>query len=200
MSMINLMPPAHKESILYARRNTYLVRWLIGISVAAVGIVVISGGGLFYLKQDSKAYQKSIEDTKAHLTAQKETETLRRAEEMSGNLQLVVDVLSNEVLFSKLLQQIGQVIPPGTILQSLTLSNDLSGGIDLEIGASSYETGVRAQVNLAEPSNGIFEKADIGAVTCPAEGVPPYPCTAQMRALFGSDNSPFLKLNQGGTN
>ncbi len=198
--MINLMPPEHKESISYARRNNFLIRWITVIGIAALGIVIVAGGGLFYLKQDSKSYKVSTDITNSQLAAQNEAEILKRAEEMSGNLQLVVDVLSDEILFSKLLQQMGQVIPPGTILESLSLTNDLEGGLDLSIGAQSYEAGVRAQVNLADPANGIFEKADIGEVTCnPEEGIA-YPCKATMRALFVKDNNAFLKLNQGESN
>lgn len=202
--MINLMPPDQKTEIVYARRNNYMIRWLIGIGIAAVGIGIITGGGLFYLKQDSKSYQKSIDDTKKTLVDQKEEETIKRTEEMSGNLQLVVDVLSKEILFSKLLEQIGQVMPPGANLQNLSLTSELQGGINLTISSTTYESGVRAQVNLADPKNKIFEKADIGDVTCKSpselaaeEDPDPYPCTANMRALFVSGNNTFLKLNQG---
>ncbi len=194
--MINLMPPAQKEAILYARRNSLLIKWATGIAAAAAGLVLVTGGGLFYLKQDSKAYQESISQTKSHLAAQNEAEVISRAEEMSGNLQLVVGVLSNEVLFSKLLQAMGQILPAGTILESLTLSNTLEGGIDLQIGASGFESGVRAQANLADPANKIFEKADIGEVSCPPESTDAYPCKVEVRALFAKDSSPFLKLNQ----
>ncbi len=197
--MINLMPPAKKSEIIYARRNSFLIRWLMGICLAALGIALITGAGLFYLKQDSKSHQDSIRDTRALLAEQKEAETIKRAEEMSGTLQLAVDVLSKEILFSKLLQKIAQVIPPGTVLKSLSLDSELQGGLDLEVSASSYATGVRAQVNLADPNNGIFERADLGDVTCLTNPEEPtdYPCTATMRALFDQDHNAFLKLNQG---
>jgi Tfp pilus assembly protein PilN len=198
--MINLMPPAHKQSVLYARRNTFLIRWVMGLVVVSACLVVVTGGGLFYLKQDTSANQKTVDQTKADLKAQKEDETLARVSEMSSNLKLVVDVLSNEIMFSKLLQQMAQVMPPGTVLQNLSLKSTLSGGMDLEIAARSYEDGVRAQVNLADPQNAIFQKADIGEVSCVDAGAAQtagYPCTAKMRVLFAKDSSPFLKLNQG---
>lgn len=198
--MINLMPPAAKESILYARRNTILIKWMTFIGFAAAGVVLIAAAGLFYLKQDSSSYRASIDETKAELAAQNEADTLKRVEEISGNLKLVVDVLSNEVQFSRLLQQIGLVMPSGTILQDLSLSSDLDGGINLIIGASSYERATQAQVNLSDASNRIFEKADIVSLTCSDTNPrdPRYPCTAEMRALFIKDNNPFLLLNQNG--
>ena len=198
MSMINLLPPDHKEAIIYARRNSKLMGWIFGISLAAFGILVVAGGGLFYLKQDTSSYRKSIEETKTELAAQKEAETLARVSEISGNLKLAVDVLSHEVLFSKLLEQIGEVMPSGTILQDLSITSNLSGGINLQVGAASYQAGTQAHVNLNDKANNIFEKADLISLSCSTDDSadPRYPCTAVIRALFLKDNNPFLLLNQ----
>ncbi len=199
--MINLMPPAHKESLSYARRNSALLKWILGIGVGALGIVLFAGGSLFYLKQDTRSLQRSIEASEADLKIQDEAETLKRVDEISGRLKLVVDVLSKEVLFSKLLQQIGLVMPSGTILQDLRLNKDLQGGIDLTIGAVNYNAATQVQVNLQDPANGIFEKADLQNISCSTEeDVGDYPCQVEIRALFIKDNNPFLLLNQEGTN
>jgi hypothetical protein len=195
--MINLMPPKHKEAIAYARRNTMLRRWILGVGVGALGIVLFAGGSLFYLKQDTENYRAQAMEAKTELQKQDESGTLQRVEEISGRLKLVVDVLSREVLFSKLLQQIGLVMPGGTILQDLRLSRELQGGLDLTVGAVSYNAATQVQVNLQDPSNGIFEKADMQNVTCStAADAGPYPCQAQIRVLFIKDNNPFLLLNQ----
>lgn len=194
--MINLMPTPQKQAIYYARRNTVILNWLAGLGLALVGVVVIISGSLFYLRQDSSTLKTSIDNDKKHLSAQKEEETLARAEEMSGNLKLAVDVLSNEVLFSRLLQQLGLVLPRGTVLQSLSLSSNIaSSGINLEISAVDYESGSRAHVNLNDPDNGIFERADLEGITCSEadSSDPAYPCQVSIRALFGADN-PFLLI------
>lgn len=197
--MINLMPSERKSAILYSRRNSVLLRWITGVSIAAIGLIFLTGGGLFYLRQDSKALQKNIDDTKTSLSAENEAETLKRVEEISGNIKLVVDVLSDEVLFSKLLQQIGLVMPSGTVLQDLELKSDLQGGLTLRIGASSYQTGTQAVVNLKDPENGIFQSADLENLSCSTGSTDPrYPCTADVRALFNKDNNPFLFLSQDG--
>jgi Tfp pilus assembly protein PilN len=196
--MINLMPPDKKEVIWYARRNSILIKWGLGIAVAGFGVLLVAAGGLFYLEHESKSYQKSINTTKDRLKQQNEEATLKRSEEMKGNLQLAVDVLSKEILFSKLLTQIGKAIPQGTVLEKLNLTSDLQGGLDISIGAVSYQSGVQAQVNLADSENGIFDKADLGAVTCESDDTTGYPCTATIRALFSKNNNEFLKLNQGG--
>lgn len=199
--MINLMPPAQKEAILYARRNNFLIRWIVAILLAAVGIVVVAGGSLFYLSKDTKAYEEKNNETKAILAAQNETETLSRVSEISGSLKLVVDVLSSQVIFSELLPHIGEIMPSGTVLQDLSLNSQLKGGIDLEIGAVSQQAAAQAQVNLSDRANGVFEKADINSLTCGVSDEPtPYPCKVTIRALFINGENPFLLLNQGDDN
>ncbi len=190
--MINLMPPAYKESVAYARRNSRLIGVMFGILIAVLGAAVITGGSLFYLRNDTSAIQRSIEQSQSGLKTQKEAETLARAKEMGDNLKLAVDVLSNEILFSELLREIGETMAPGTVLEGISLTNQVFGiGTDLDIGARDYETGSRAYVNLNE-DNKIFEKADLVNITCGGNGREgAYPCLVQIRALFAKDN-PFL--------
>lgn len=195
--MINLMPPTHKQAVLYARRNTMLIRWVSGIIIAAIGIVIVAGGGLFYLKQDTANYRASIEESKAVLAVQQEKETLARVTEMSGNLKLVTDVLSKQVVFSELLQQIGLIMPPRTVLQNLSITDELQGGINLTVGAVNEASAAQVQVNLSDPSKGIFEKADINSITCSdSDDASAYPCVVDVRALFIDGTNPFLLLNK----
>lgn len=196
--MINLIPPAHRQAIFYGRLNTRLVSWAIGIALALLGLVIIIAASLFYLKQDSSQIRTSIDESKSSLATQNEKETLDRVKEINDNLKLTIDVLSNEVLFSELLQQIGLVMPPGTVLEDLSLTNEVFGlGITLQVGARDYETGTRVHVNLNDSSNGIFEKADLVGISCDSgDRSAAYPCIVEMRALFLKDN-PFLLINEG---
>lgn len=197
--MINLLPPATKEDILYARRNTKLVRWLIAIIIAALGAVVIIGFGQLYLTRSAKVYTKQIAEGQERLKSQKLDETQTRVSEISSNLKLVVQVLSREILFSKVLRQVGAAIPAGAVLTELSIEK-VEGGIDLTFEARDYQTGSQVLLNLQDPANKIFEKADIEQITCKSEVEEghTYPCTVSIRALFG-DNSPYLLINSGET-
>lgn len=198
--MINLIPPVHKDTIQYGRRNSMMIRWILAIALALAGLGIITAGGLFYLQQDTNALKTSIDETKRSLNNQDEAGTIKRAEEMNGNIKLALDVLSNEIQFSKLLQKIGEIMPPGTILESLSLTSELSGvGIDLSIGAQSYEAGTRAHVNLNDSSNGIFEKADLNNISCGNNADRPegYPCLVDIRALFKADDNQLFLVEEG---
>lgn len=197
--MINLMPKEQKTSIAYARRNSQMLRWVSMMIIAVVGLVVISAGSLFYIKQESKAYQQSIVDTEKDLKDQNEEKTLERVGEIGGRLSLVVNVLSREVLFSKLLPHLGSVIPDGAILQELSLSRETVGGIDLSIGAVDYETASQILVNLQASESLLFQGADVNNVVCEGTENPKYPCLVSIRAVLVKDN-PFLLLNSEDNN
>ena len=199
--MINLMPYDFKEQIKFARRNTLLRRWAMFILVGIMGIVGLVFAGQLYIDQSIRAYQTQVTQSKARLADQKLEETQKHLEDLSNSLKLVLQVLSREVLFSKLLKQVGAVMPPGSALQSLSISK-VEGGIDLQAVASDYQTGTQVQINLQDPRNKIFEKADIQSITCSSTpGIDPrYPCQVSIRALFAKNNPfTFVQNKTGGT-
>lgn len=193
--MINLLPPDVKQSMVYARRNTMLWRWSLALGAAMVGTSLIVVFGLFYLHQATTTYAAQVEKTKTELNAQKLPEIQKQVEGISGSLKLVVQVLSREILFSKLIKQIGAAIPANASLSGLSISK-VSGGIDLSAAAADYSTATQVQVNLQDPANKIFDKADIINITCAqsAASDPRYPCTVAIRAQFTANN-PFLFIN-----
>lgn len=198
--MINLLPPSRKQAVHYARLNSFLVNWIVGILVAVLGLLLISGGGLFYIQQDRKSHEQSITNAEAALKKQKEEETLTRVDSISNRLSLVVNVLSKEVQFSKLLPHVGSIMPDGTVLNDLSLTRDEQNGIELSIGAIDHTTASQALVNLQAADSLLFAGADINSVSCdgdPAETQ--YVCTASIRVLLVKDN-PFLMLNEEGKN
>lgn len=196
--MINLIPTDHKQATTYARYNTKLVGWLIGIAIAVVGLAIVVGGGLFYINQDISNYKVSNNEAEATLKADNEEETLSRVAEISGRLSLVVDVLSKEVLFSKLLPYLGTIMPDGTVLESLSLSREQAGGIDLSIGAVNEFAASQALANIKAEDNLLFTAADANSITCENKETI-YLCTVSIRAVLVDEN-PFLLLNQGETN
>jgi hypothetical protein len=201
--MINLLPPEVKENISYARRNTMLRKWAFAL---LIGIGVMSGTvfvGNLFLRQSTRSLSAQVAQGTEQLKIQKLEETQKQVESISSSLKLVVQVLGREVLFSKLLQQIGSAMPRGAVLTNLSVTK-LQGGIDLQAAATDYQTATQVQVNLQDPENKIFEKADIVSIQCASNTIvtggisDQYPCTVQIRALF-TKNNPFLFINNKST-
>jgi Tfp pilus assembly protein PilN len=199
--MINLLPPTVKQEYRYAQHNLHLLRWIVLFGCALAGLAVISVGGIMYLQKSAEVYDKQIAASQDSLQKQHITATQKQVSDISNNLKLVVQVLSREVLFSKLLTQLGSAMPKDTILTNLSIAQT-TGGIDITARTADYQSATQVQVNLADPANKIFSSADIQSINCiPKSGsssdqLSGYPCTVVLRALF-ADNNPFLFINSG---
>jgi Tfp pilus assembly protein PilN len=189
--MINLLPPDTKETLHYARRNRVLRKWIIASLICLLGSVLLVAGGSIYLNQSINDTSKQIADTQHQLDAQNLSSVQKQVTDMSNNLKLSVQVLSKEILFSKLLTQLGSVTPNNVILTNLAITQT-QGSIEVTAQATDYNAATQLQANLADPKNQIFSQADIENIACNSEGQ--YPCTVSIRALFATNN-PFLFIN-----
>jgi hypothetical protein len=194
--MINLLPPDIKQDITYARRNRRLVRWIVALLFLIGGVASITIFGQLYINRAATSHAVQVEQSRQQLKLQQLEETQAQVENISSSLKLAVDVLSREVLFSKLLRQIGAAMPAGATLSGISIEK-IEGGLDLTAAAADYRSASQIQVNLQDPANQIFEKADIDNITCEYDNPPDprYPCNITIRALFG-DNSPFLYISE----
>lgn len=194
--MINLLPHDIKQEYRYARRNRHLLFWVGGFVAAILGIAVITGAGLFAMSNSIDNYKVHIAAAQTELANQNVDGVQKQITDISNNLKLMVTVLSKEILFSKLLAQLGSITPSNVVLTDLTISQT-EKAIDITAQTANYNAATQLQVNLADPNNKIFSKADIVTISCVAPGKAPnpsYPCTADIKALFTSDN-PFLFIN-----
>jgi len=197
--MINLLPPDVKQNLVYGRRNTQLLHWAVIFVMSIAGVWVIVMGGLFYMQQSINDYTVQRTKNQADLSAQHLDTTQAQVKEISSSLKLGVQVLSREVLFSSLIKQIGAVIPPNASLTNLSITQT-QGGMDLTAATTDYNTATQVEVNLQDPANKIFSKADLLSITCAGVNStnPRYPCTVTIRAQFAKSN-PFLFINTGST-
>ena len=197
--MINLLPPSYADAIRYGRQNSVLRKWLIGAG-AAIGILaVIIFSGWVYIDQQSNSLQKGIDATKQQLSDQNLAQVQKDAKEISGDVNVIDKLLSQEIRFSELIQAIGNIMPPGTALGTLSLSNKVAGGIDITAGANDGAAVAQIATNLSDPKNQLFIKADIVSVNCDNNPNEPFPCSVILRALFSpSAQTRFLSTPSGG--
>jgi hypothetical protein len=196
--VINLLPPEIKSGYRYARSNVTLRKWVIMCAIAIVGLGAIATYGLLAIHQSSNHYNSQIAATEAQFQKEHYTQTQQQVQDISNSFKLVVNVLGQEILFSKLIQQIAAAIPIKANLTALNISQTQSA-MDITINAADYATATQAQVNLSDPANKIFSKADIVSINCDAKAAngQQYPCNVNIRALFASNNT-FLFINSKG--
>jgi hypothetical protein len=198
--MINLLPPKIKQNYRYAHQNRILVRWIAAVILAIVGLGIITSSELLGMDQKIAQNNSQISATQLLLKNGNSTAVVNQVSSIDSNLTLMLQVLSKEVLFSKLLDRLGNITPPNVILTNLSIAQNETA-IDITAQSTDYNAATQLQVNLADPSNQIFSKADIVSITCatgPQVLYPNYPCTDTIRAQFLSNN-PFLFINANGT-
>ena len=191
--MINLLPTQMKDGYRYARRNHYLVRWIVALSLGLVGAAALVGTGYFYLHQTTRHFENKIALDEADLNGKNFKQVQKQVSDISNNLKLAKQVLSKQVLFSELLKQLGSLMPKDTRLSGLSIAQS-TGAIDITAKAKTYTAATQIQVNLTDTENKVFSKADIVSINCGTASVGDnYDCTVTIRALFAPDN-PFMLI------
>ena len=196
--MINLIPPKTKQAYYYAQSNQKLIKWVMALIIGLIGLGAIGTYGWVSLHQSISLNDKKVATAENLLTGEHQASINKQIQTISSDFTLVVKVLSQEVVFSKLLTSMAAAMPSGANLTNLTITNTAGGaGLDIKAEATDYNTATQVQVNLADPANGIFSKADIVSVTCNNSiAHPHHPCNVVLRAEFAKNNQ-FLFINQG---
>ncbi|MDB5185059.1 MAG: hypothetical protein JWN38_867 [Candidatus Saccharibacteria bacterium] len=196
--MINLLPPEIKAEYSYARQNVSLRKWALTLFVALLGVGALATYGLLNMQASITSNQKQVSQLSSQLQQENLSQTESQVKNISSSLKLAAQVISKEVLFSKLITQIGAAMPSGSVLTTLNI-NQTSGGLDLTAKALDYQTASQVQVNLASPQNKIFAKADLVSINCDTTDTSSnYPCSVTLRTLFNAKNQ-FLFINQDAT-
>lgn len=198
--MINLLPPAQKDSFRYARRNTHTMPWVVALVIALAGLGVIALYGVASSNNVAASYQKQIGLSQKTLQDEHVDTVRAKAADVSTSLNLALKVLGREVLFSKLLQQISTVVPNGVNLTGLNINQD-DGALDIVANASNYQAATQLQANLTDPNNQLFSEADLVSVDCSKSATqtdPAHPCTVTISALFGANDSYLFISNKNG--
>ncbi|HEX5394896.1 MAG TPA: hypothetical protein VFW52_00885 [Candidatus Saccharimonadales bacterium] len=186
--MINLLPNDYKLNLQFGRQNIKLARWLLVSLVMIFILVLILGAGWLYISKQISDLNSSIAATQSQLQSQNLEKVRKQADEISQNIRVINDVLHREIRFSSLIDEVGKVMPPGTKLSSLTLSDKVDGAIDLNADAKNSTAAAQMAVNISDPKNKLFSKADIINVNCTSQEKD-YPCSVRLRALFDAKTS-----------
>lgn len=133
--MINLLPPEYKQSIKFAQLNVVLARYIV---VALITSVVVGGVMLFGV-QAAENNRRNIQNSlSADIAQASELEsTNKEAQKLADNIDVIAELLDSEIQFSELLREIGSVIPAGVALADLTITDDQTEPLLLEVDARS---------------------------------------------------------------
>lgn len=195
--MINLLPTDLKEEINFGRKNRVLLHWITAIVsvIALVGIMTIFG--LININNNTKSLEAAAKITQDRISAQNLDEVQKDIRELSNNFTTITQLLKRQLIFSKLFVKIGSIIPNGAILSGISLSTSVSS-LDLNIIAVDRNSATQSFVNISDPENGLFDKADLLNVSCvqvtanTPETATKYPCNSTIKVTMKTDSSYYF--------
>ena len=191
--MINLLGPEDKKQLRAARANTILLRYyFLAILVIAGAGGILAGG--FYIADQNKNSSK-VELSQAENDTADYTTVRQQAETFSNNLKMAKQILATEVVYSKMITDIANTIPAGTILTSLSLTPEtISKKMELSFKTKSYDQGIQLKTSLE--NSDLFSDVSITNITSKGqEGGGAYPTDVNISAKFHPRN--ILANNSG---
>lgn len=158
--MINLLPPAHKEEVLYAKHNAAMLRYIFLV----IAILAVLAGGLIgarLYQQHQIAVAQADVDAKTAAT-HKYAPLEQKAGLLSSRLASIQTIQKNQSKFSILLNDLAQYMPQGTAISSITLTGDYTKPIRLTVTAVDYKTALSFRDSITRSKR--ISAADIETV------------------------------------
>lgn len=123
--MINLLPEDSKKEIRAARANVTLLNYMLVLCFGVIFLALISVGVYFVLAASQSDAKKLIAVSNSKSSAYASAETQGAA--LRSGLSSAKTILSQEVLYTKILTGIAALMPTGVVLNGINLSPSTLG-------------------------------------------------------------------------
>lgn len=180
--MINLMPDAEKMEIRAGKVNVVLVRYIIIIVLAFSFLVLLLIGSYLLLRQNKASAQQVIDANAAK--AQVYSSTKQQVDALSTSLTQAKTILDKEILYSKVLTNIGQQMPAGTVIDKLTLSSASFTGTPTTIRAYAKTSADVVALREKFQSSPYFTNVSFDSISDTSGGIKDYPVSVSMTLTF----------------
>lgn len=165
--MINLLPPAHKEQIRFAKLNRIVMTYVRLIVVVIVVLGAIFGATIYWVGQTTAAVEKDVAIKTATIAGLNKTFT-PKAKDASDRLAAIKFVQTSQTRFSAVVADIAKVVPQGVSIDAITLTGNDKAPVRINVSTSSY-TGALAFRNALITSPRIAG-ADLESITAVSSG------------------------------
>jgi len=175
--MINLLPGDAKKEIRSARINVVLTRYIIVILFASGFLVLLLTGSYVVLTQAKAGNELLIDasDTRAEVYSS----TKAQVDSLSGSLSQAKTILDQEILYSNVLINIGQLMPTGTVLEKIELSAESFTGTPVSMKAYAKTNNDAVVLRERFQSSPIFSNVNFTSISDSA-GISGYPVSIAM--------------------
>ncbi len=175
--MINLLPTEYKHQLRAARANTFLVRYIFVLLLAAAFVVVVIAGAYWLLTQTKTSAESLIEVNSDKAAVYQATE--QEITNLSSNLVSSKQILDRQNSYAKTLRAIGATMPTGAIVERIELKDSSfnAGSLTLKIFARNNQ--IATSVREAFANSAQFTGVNIDSIS-ETGGVDGYPSSATL--------------------
>lgn len=163
--MINILPPEFKEQVAYSRRNVSARHYLIAIIL--IGMVV--GGVLaavhWYANREMAQREATLESIERDIDQFSETE--KAVDNLNQQLSSIESLLEQRPQFSVILEDLASVLPRGSFINGISLTEDIELPLNLLITTSSRSEAIAVRDSLLTSDR--ISAADIQRISAPSE-------------------------------
>lgn len=175
--MINLLANERKMEITAARANIIIVRYT---AIVLLAILFITGAmaisySILGTTMDSADSRIAANDVKAGIYS----DTKNQVDTLSTQLNDSKTILNQEIRYSKVLVKIGQLMPKGTVLDSLDLSASAFNGTPVTLKAYARSASEASLLQSQFQSSSLFSQVALQG-TVASGGIDGYPVVVSM--------------------
>jgi Tfp pilus assembly protein PilN len=155
--MINLLPNKTRDERRYGRLNRKTLAaslWVFAVALVSSSIIAFSW---MRIKSEKSKVEKQISENTNQIASLDDAR--KQIDETAKQLAIIKKLYTGEVQFSKIIPEIGGVIPPGAILTSLSLTGNKDEPLQLSFRTKTQELAPIIRANLVNSS--LFQSADI---------------------------------------
>lgn len=183
--MINLLPPALKETRRYGRKNISLFGYSLALLATALVTAGIMIAGIQFVGSDEPTLRAKFQTDQEEITLLEKD--IQSIETIATRLETAKNIKAKSISFSELIPKIAAVLPDGVVLNALTLTGGATDPLKLDVDLRTADLGPVTIRNLVDSK--LFEAADISTLTPKGEtnsdgSIPDYQANASITASF----------------
>ena len=145
--MINLLPLTEKRQLRASRSNTLLLRYNIFLLGALAFMLLAIGVAYVFLTTTQASAEKTVLDNQKEVSGFAEVQAQEK--QFKENLSTAKTILDKEVIYTRTILEISQLLPAGIVLQNLDLDAQTFGTqTTLAIKSKDIPTAVTLKTSL----------------------------------------------------
>lgn len=156
--MINLLAPEEKREIRAARRNVVLRRYIVFVGLVTTLVFTTFAFGYYLTYQERQNLQAELESRTGNI--KQYAETRATAAQFAKDLATAKLILANEVVFSDLIIDISQTLPPRVVLSELSLST-ATFGTEISVKARAKDSNGPIKLKASLEQSALFSNVKI---------------------------------------